>query len=341
MTDGILIKICDQVCQDFQVQLGASTIPLLLLKETNNNRWDQAVSNLNRINYTGKILIDLSNDRNGLMQLEYENQKTRLKEVDVVELTNVKLLHECVACLLKLSIVHKVSFIQLFDVSMLLGNSAFDDNTAMECVLEKIGEWQQYDSSMAVFDVDSLIGVSENMSDSSMGQTSSYSISNNRLWHQVVVQTANSNLSSTKQGLHKWVVVATKSAFVAKQFKTLTKFPLTTDEKNELDENLKEFECLNCQMRYTNGKNNIESCSYHDGPLVDVRTEHQEDMFHITKLDLDKIFAIAQKDQRQDMFKNFVYLCCFQAYNSTGCKKHFHSHSELRKDRTKYRNFFH
>ena len=87
----------------------------------------------------------------------------------------------------------------MFDVSMLLNNAAFDDNTIMETVLEKKGEWEQYPTAMAIFDVDALVGINENLSDSGMGQSSSKSITNNRLWHQVVIQTANSKLEDPNE----------------------------------------------------------------------------------------------------------------------------------------------
>jgi hypothetical protein len=52
---------------------------------------------------------------------------------------------------------------------------------------------------MAIFDADALVGINENLSDSSMGQSSSKSITNNRLWHQVVIQTSNSKLEDPNE----------------------------------------------------------------------------------------------------------------------------------------------
>ena len=186
-----LVEIADKVARDFQVTLGPNTIPILLQDFSRDASDDQLDLDHAKKSYTGKVLVDLSNEDFGVLQLEYElTKKGHLQtEIDAIELSRAKLTHDVISTLLKLSINENIDFIQMFDTSMLMNNAAFDDNTVMECVLEKLSEWQQYPRSMAIFDVDSLIGVSENMSDSSMGQSNSYSITNNRLWQQVVIQT--------------------------------------------------------------------------------------------------------------------------------------------------------
>ena len=331
-----LIEIADKVAQDFQIMLGTNTIPILL-KDIDNTKTNENEDNLiqNGRKYTGKILVDLSDQKCAIIQLEYdyydERREQDEKRLQVLKLPEVNLTHDVIPTLLKLSISENVEFLQMFDTSMLLNNAAFDDNTVMECVLEKLGEWQQYQRSMAIFDVDSLIGVSENMSDSSMGQSNSYSITNNRLWHQVVIQTTNSKLNDSGSSAsgpnakkvynknHKWVVVITKNEFICKQFKTLTRFPLTREEIIEKEESEKERRCINCEMKYTNNKNNIDSCSYHDAPLVDIRVKDNQ-MIHLDKKNLFATFVKTNAD-RQELLKHFVYLCCFQTSNSTGCKK--------------------
>ena len=177
-----------------------------------------------------KILINLSS-LNASIQLEYKSNSTiatnknesKELKVETIKLNNTaKLNYDVIPFILNLSIAENIDFIQLFDTSMLLNNAAFDDNSVMECVLEKIGEWKQYPRAMAIFDVDSLIGVSENTSDSN--KTISYSIINNRLWHQVVISTVN-DLLEPYDSTHKWIVVISKHEFICKQFKSLTCFP--------------------------------------------------------------------------------------------------------------------
>ena len=281
------------------------------------------------------------------------------------------ILTQVIPILLKMGIKEKVDFVQMFDVSMLLNNAAFDDNTIMETVLEKKGEWEQYPTSMAIFDADALVGINENLSDSSMGQSSSKSITNNRLWHQVVIQTANSKLedpneknkllndkkelqrekealevefkkSKTKQkqdelskkvkeieekdvyiaNCHRWVVVITKNTFISTQFKGLASFPLSSEEIKRQREDAKDRMCVNCDTLFKNCKNGLGDCSYHDGPLVDIRLENAED-FHAVKPDELRKIIIDSEDRTKDI-QNYLYLCCFQQHMAQGCKKGYH-----------------
>lgn len=73
ITDEALIKICDRVAQDFQIQLGTSTIPMLLLKISSSSATFASRSNTDSykiekfLKYTGRILIDLSDVRMPLL----------------------------------------------------------------------------------------------------------------------------------------------------------------------------------------------------------------------------------------------------------------------------------
>ena len=134
-------------------------------------------------------------------------------------------------------------------------------------------------------------------------------------------------------------MVISKNEFICKQFKSLTRFPLTQKEKDDLDSNSKMRICINCELGYTNGKNNIDSCNYHDGPLVDTRLT-EENMIHLGRTGLFTNFVKSDVKDRQDMLKNFVYLCCFQGYNTGGCKKSFHSDVENKQDEVKYKKYF-
>ena len=196
LTVAILTDIANQVARDFQILLGAYSIPTLI---STSNPLELPLTPLSK-RYTGRILIDMSDEEKCLIQVEYEDEKTKKRVVEEFDnFSNVKQPHEAIPILLKMGIKEKVDFVQMFDTSMLLNNAAFDDNTVMEIVLEKKGEWEQYPTAMAIFDADSLVGINENLSDSSMGQSSSKSITNNRLWHQVVIQTANSKLEDPNE----------------------------------------------------------------------------------------------------------------------------------------------
>ena len=354
ISNNALLELADKVAIDFQILVGSKTIPMLLKTDIKSTpiRLDK------RKQYTGKVLVDLTSSDRASIQLEFKyvsgargggggggggrgakQGNDEKKEVDEVYLENVEMTHDVIPSLLNLSIAENIDFIQMFDTNMLLNNAAFDDNTVMECIVEKVGEWEQYPRSMALFDVDPLIGITENMSDSSMGQSSSYSIANNRLWNQIVIQTANSKLYDANGIDHKWVVIISKNEFICKQFKTLTKFPLTRDEIKQKEDGEKERTCINCEVLYNNQKNGIDSCNYHDGPLIDNRSLKGE----ITPLDKEALyggFPNLSSEDKKNMLSNFIYYCCFQQHNSAGCKKGYHSDTHSNKDFARYEKYF-
>ena len=327
LTENILIEISNQVARDFQIMLGSLSIPTLI---KSSNRTELLLND--NFKYTGRILVDLSDDDNCVIQLEHKKDKK--KEVHEYVVENIKLSHEVLPLLLKMGIKQNVDFFQMFDTAMLLNNAAFDDNTIMETILEKKGEWEQYSKSMAIFDVDSLIGVNENVSDSSMGQSLSHSITNNKLWHQVVIQIANSKLDDSNGEGHKWVVLITKNSFISSQFKALASFPLSTAELDQQKKESKDRKCLNCDLPYKNCKNGLDACCFHDGPLVNIKETDPKNFTNVDRCNLSHIL-IKSKDRQKDV-QNYLYLCCFQPHQSTGCKKSYHSDTNDYTDHGKY-----
>ena len=77
------------------------------------------------------------------------------------------------------------------DMDFLLSNNAFDTSKILENLNEKMQEFSQYNRSMLVIDVDSIVGVTESISESNMGPSSSYSLGDQSLF-KVVVHYANS-----------------------------------------------------------------------------------------------------------------------------------------------------
>ena len=60
-----------------------------------------------------------------------------------------------------------------------------------------------------------------------------------------------------------------------------------------------------------NGKNNIDACSYHDGPLIDVRVNN-EDMIHLDKHGLDVSFIKLDAKNRQEMLRTLCICVVFK-----------------------------
>ena len=97
--------------------------------------------------------------------------------------------------LLLFAILFDVPYFQLIDTELILSNAAFDKNTAIEVILEKYSEFKHYVNAMMVYDADTLVGISESMSDSSMNESLSYSIQNSRIWQQIILQSFKANFT--------------------------------------------------------------------------------------------------------------------------------------------------
>ena len=62
-----------------------------------------------------------------------------------------------------------------------MDNEAFDDQKQLEIVREKVEEAINYNSVAIIIEADSLINISKNLSESSMGPSNSFSITNHNM----------------------------------------------------------------------------------------------------------------------------------------------------------------
>ncbi len=143
----------------------------------------------------------------------------------LVEVPNSSCLSDIVPSIIDFSsnTNHEIDFIQLFDLDFLLNNSSFDDSKTLENLADKIQEISQYDRSMLILDVDSLAGTSCSKSESSMGPSDSYSISNQKLF-SFIVHSANSR-SFISQSKQFWVTVCCRNGFLFDTIKKETSWP--------------------------------------------------------------------------------------------------------------------
>ena len=255
-----MIKISAKVADDFQIKIGGFSIPELLLTETNleslalNLKSNFQDDDLKKM--TGRVLIDLRPDfLNIQMELIDEGG---LKEINLSK--NRRFTSDLVTVLLQLAILLEVPYFQLIDSSLALANSAFDENSIIEMILEKLNEYQQYDNSMLVFDADTLVGISESLIDSANTDTLSYSFQNGHLWQQIILNVFKSEFSSQFGAKHRWCVIISSNEFLINQFKKMTKFEYCHKESSFL---VKERTCVNCNMKYIQKENRKDSCLYH------------------------------------------------------------------------------
>ncbi|CAF5172085.1 unnamed protein product, partial [Rotaria magnacalcarata] len=75
-----------------------------------------------------------------------------------------------------------VPLLQLIDLNLLSSKGAYDENKIFETLKERYDECMEYKRSMIVYDLDSLVGVNQSDSESSMGTSTSTSIVNQSIY---------------------------------------------------------------------------------------------------------------------------------------------------------------
>ena len=325
--DKSIKELCAKVANDFQIKLGGYSIPLLLSDDKHNlNEIEDKLKLFFKQDdfFTGRVLIDLRSD---FHNIQFELVDGGLKELELNK--NKKYVDDLIPILLKLAFHLKVPYFQLVDSNLILSNSAFDENLMLEMVLEKLNEYDQYEDSMLIFDADTLVGVSESLSDSSFSPSSSYSIQNSRLWQNVLLHNFKSAFSkeSSKNSKHKWFIIISSSEFLIDQLKKLTKFKHC---EKEFELKHKERTCVNCDGVFTRENNKTDSCNFHPhkklSKIIKVTNERKEKI----ELSKEELIELAKKNGNTDAFNDYYYLCCMKRLNeSDGCKKDYHYEREV------------
>ncbi|CAF4918759.1 unnamed protein product, partial [Rotaria sp. Silwood1] len=172
--DSTLLILADVAAREFNIWFGISTLPeiyrlnSLAFSSPEQGNYSLALPNLSP---TGRILIDYQ-DRKCLIELQ--NDATLDKDLDKHETSVPSLLarfvHGCSS--------RNIDTIQIIDLNFLTKQNAFDENQIFEILTTTFLECNEYNRSMLIFDIDSLIMLS--ISDSNMSK--SKSISNIRLY---------------------------------------------------------------------------------------------------------------------------------------------------------------
>ncbi|RMZ96816.1 cell division control 48 [Brachionus plicatilis] len=328
--DNILVKICAKVANDFQIKIGGYSIPNLI-KDFNigklTQQYKKFFSSQEMYSLSGRVLIDL---REEYSSIQFELIDGKLKEIS---LDNQKIKFACdlVSILLVLALIFKVPYFQLIDSNFILSNSAYEQSTAIEFILEKLNEYEQYKNSMIVFDADTLVGISESMSDSFMSESLSYSIQNSSIWQQIILHSFKSQFAKSnqnnKEDQHKWCIFISSSEFLINQFKKLAKFELS---KKEFDFSEKERKCVNCDLTFYQKDNKRNSCSFHPIKLLQRIYKKSDNKEHIFEMTKDQLVAMARNSMSTDIFNQYYYICCMKRLNeSDGCKNDCHKDIKL------------
>ena len=345
----VLIELSNKVANDYQIKFGGYTIPSVIKSVS----LDSIRSNLRAIikgeemnKLTGRILIDLRPDQ---LNVQLECTGGSLKEFDLAKVfpangniaysalqRDVKFTSDLVPFLISLATHLDTPCFQLIDSNMMLANSAFDQSAAFEIVIEKMLEFKEYANSMVIFDADTLVGVSENMSDSAMSESVSYSIHNTEIWQKVILDTFMSIQPGRTFKEHRWCVLISSSQYLINQFKKIAKFELSEKEW-ELRE--KERTCVNCGATYFEKDNRRDACSYHTKKLL-------TKVFNINardhRVEESKEALIRRAGEKGDpkIFDEYYYTCCMKRLNeSDGCQSGLHVEKKALSPKSKFVNW--
>jgi len=215
-----------------------------------------------------------------------------------------------------------IDYIQLFNSDFLLDNNAFDECKIMENINEKFQELGAYDRSLLIIDMDSLCGVNISKSESTMGPTTSFSLSNGKLFN-FGIHAINTKIQMTETK-EIWIALACKNSYllnIAKQSLNWRKTPKQIEQDNiEEENNTKVKVCKRCNQKYLEVDNKLGACSYHDGFLFQSSKKPElwtplEDEVEINSIKADpKVNDLGLK-----------YICCLENVTSQGCKKDKHN----------------
>ncbi|CAF1305783.1 unnamed protein product, partial [Adineta ricciae] len=250
--------------------------PNIFQTNATNNPSQQFSLVLQRNKPSGRILIDLQERK---CFIELLNGPTLEKELldDETSLVTLfaRIINGCSS--------RNIDSIQIIDTDFLSKNTAFDENKIIELLATTFAECDEYNRSMFVFDMDSLITLSIN--DSNMSQSTS--ISNIQLYRnirekckQAFVENKPDNCDNNFIAKEKWIVMVVKHPFLRSRLIEDIDFKQSQEqideekerERKERDDETEKI-CPKCRRGYILSKTNYGNCQYHDGYIYDLQTK--------------------------------------------------------------------
>jgi len=312
-----LIDICITVAEQFSIRLGSYSLPEVfkndpVLARGGSSNMMAAFAPNPQLVYTGRVIVDLSA---GHMQFELVKARPDQRPTGEDFYTTASVL----PLLASFGVNRALDYIQLIDLDLLLALAAYDDNRALENITDRVSECRRYPKSMLIFDLDSLVGVSDNESVSNMGTSKSFSLGNARIFAIAIEAAKKAVYSQTGQEI--WCVMISKHPYMTKMYKKAMAWFMTSEEEEALrqEEQSKEaLTCKRCKEIYTEAENKFTSCTYHDGFLFNNTLQRQQ-WRPLSDAEIDKTLLANPDD------KGMVYICCLRRYNEAGCKKNKHT----------------
>ncbi|CAF0828728.1 unnamed protein product [Didymodactylos carnosus] len=250
LTDHTLLALADKAAREFSCWFGIETLPEIcrlypdIFKSTDQQ--EKYSLKLPTRSPSGRILIDLL-DRKCLIELTDEpTLESALAENETSTSTLIsRFISKCSS--------RNIDTIHIIDLNFLIKHNAFDENQRFELMTTTFHECDEYNRSMLIFDIDSLIMLS--VSDSNMSK--SVSISNIQMYQFIREKC-------------KKAIVEQKSADSTKTHQQIREEQ--DEEEKRIDDEIVKM-CPKCQQNYIQSKNDHGTCHYHDGYIYDLVAE--------------------------------------------------------------------
>jgi hypothetical protein len=271
--DEEALKITDRTAQQYQIFIGGDTLPRLLLRNLSSNSGKHIEELSDKINYTGRIVIDL---HNGYVRIEYRPKNKNNKKSLAIDEQNLNENEINVQTLLeRLSIYgqnRNVQLLQLIDLNLLASQGAYDEKKVFETLKDRYDECNAYPRSMIVYDLDALVGVNKSESDSNMGRSTSSSVVNASIYTYVRARFRDCAIEE-KSGkrdeidqIERWAVAIIREPFLLRQFCADVQLSRTPEEEEELElerhKSNDQLKCVKCKDFYIENENKIGKLLY-------------------------------------------------------------------------------
>ena len=340
INDRRLLELADTVAREFNVWFGISTLPSICRLNPNlyssqnranqgDNRFSLAFQDAHP---SGRILIDL-HQRKCLIELEEENQSTIERNLDDRETSAQSLL----ARLIQGCSTRNIDTIQVIDLNFLTKQNATEENQIFELLTTIFLECDEYNKSMLVFDIDSLIMLSKSDSDTSK----STSISNIRLYQfirekcktTIVEQNHPQTVHQTDaKPVEKWIVMIVKDTYLKTTLVDDIEFKKTAaqqEEENQEEEKRLDDErvrrCPKCFRDYLPKDTKFGDCHFHDGFVIDSTNPDVAMTPDHAQMIMQRAEILKEREenvQNKTPMPMLLWVCCGQRYgnNQSGCR---------------------
>ncbi len=365
--------LADRTARQYQLFLGLDTLPRLILQNLHDRRQLSVDANQSALfhlsetgTFTGKIIISLPDKR---VRIEIiENNQPSVFEPKLGE--TERNLQQLLERITSYGNDRNVQLLQLIDLNLLSSKGAHDEKKIFETLKACYDECMEYKRSMIVYDLDSLIGVNRNETESSAGPSVTSSVVNQSIYTYVTSrfreakievsreskqpkpetsqeserQKAEVNHENKQQKIERWAVAVVRDPFLLKKFTSDVAFTLTAKQKEQEEEeehrSKTTLACPKCRDNYIETENKMGACSYHDGFIYDNLTPGLDKCTPskaIQELNKEEAIAFINPTRKEEMDKKnrrFKYICCSTILQVgggfNGCKKGRHGLNELK-----------